>query len=169
MYIRDDNGVPYDPAIDERIKIKHEITSQYQEFIIPTVKLTKPHRLVQEVRNHLSEKEANYEGYFSSNSSQCLSIAVSKQKISLALRVFNSFIQLAEARGHGVKIINQTTVILIDDIDIKIDVREKQKRVIDESWSSKYTHYKYIPSGILCFRTGDYDKREWDDSKKPIE
>lgn len=169
LYIRDDNGVPYDPTIDERIKIKQEITTRYEEFIKPTVKLTKPHRLVQEVREHISGREANYEGHVCSDSSRYLSIAVSKQEIPQALRVFNSFIQLAEARGHIVGIKNRNTAITIDGIEIKIDVRERQKKVLDKSMSTYHDYYTKVASGILCFRMDELNKREWDDSKKSIE
>ena len=169
LYIRDDNGVPYDPTEDERIRIKHEITTRFKEYLEPTVKLTKPHHLVKDAKDHLVDRKSSYDGHITTDSSQYLNISASKPLIQLALRVFNSFIRLAEARGHQVKVTNHSTVILIDDIDIKIDVRERQKRVIDESMSTQYTYHKYVPSGILCFRMDNFDKREWTNSKKPIE
>lgn len=169
FYVRNDNEASNYPSISERNKLKHEIASQYQKFLIPTVKLSKPHRLVQEVRKNLSETEADYEGYVRSDSSKFLTIAVSKQKISLALKVFNSFIQLGEARGHMLTIKNRDTIITIDGIEIKVDVRERYKRVVDESQPSDYPYHKNIPTGILVFRKKDFEKNEWDDSKRPIE
>lgn len=169
IFIKDDNGRFYDPSEDDRIRIKHEITTQFQEFLLPTVKLTKPHHLISATKTHLSNRQSHYDGHISTDSSQFLNISASKSLLPLALRVFNSFIRLAEARGHSIKINDRSTVIIIDDIDIKIDVRERQKRVIDESFSTNFTYHKNIPSGILCFRMEEFGKREWNNSKKSIE
>lgn len=59
----------------------------------------------------------------------------------------------------------KTLFISIDGIEIKVDVRERHKRVVDDSFPYHSTHYINIPSGILCFMVGDYDTREWDDKK----
>ncbi|WP_143961199.1 hypothetical protein [Litoribacter populi] len=170
LYIKDDNGVPCDPTEDERIKIKHEISKGYKIYLEPTTKLTTPHHLVIAAKDHLIGNKTNYEGYIRNDSSEFLDISVSSQSlISQALRVFNSFIWLAEARGHLVKVEKESTVIVIDEIEIAIDIRERQKRIIEKSPGSNYTYHNKIPSGILSFRIDTSPKREWDNSKSPIE
>jgi hypothetical protein len=169
LFIRDDNGTSYDPTIDDRIRIKHEITNNFKEYLEPSRRLSNTHDLIKAGKLHLDSKEANYDKQVSSDSSRFLSITSSRSMISEALRVFNSFIRLAESRGHQIKIVNHSTVISIDEIEIKIDIRERQKRVIDETMSSHFVSHKNVPSGILTFRRDDYRKREWDNSKKSIE
>jgi len=169
LFIRDDNGNPYDPTVDDRIRIKHEISNNFKEYLEPTKRLSNPHHLIKATKLHLDSKEANYDKQVSSDSSRFLSITGSRPKVSEALRIFNSFIRLAEARGHQIKIVNHSTIILIDEVEIKIDMRERQKRVIDESMYSHFVYHKNVPSGILTFRRDDYHKREWDNGKKSIE
>jgi len=169
LYIKDDNGRPFDPTVDDRIRIKNEIATIFKAHLEPTLKLTKPHHLVKAAKIHLREKKSSYDGQVSSDFNQYLAISASKPLLSLALKIWNSFIRLTEARGHQVKVGNHSTIVVIDDIEIKIDLRERQKRMIDESMSTHYTYHKYVPSGIMCFRMDNFDKREWDNSKKSIE
>lgn len=169
LYIRDDNGVPFDPTIDERIKIKHQITTLFKEYLEPTIKLTKPHHLVKAAKAHLANSKLSYDGYLTTVYGQYLSVSATKGLIPLALRVFNSFIRLAVVREHKITVANHSTLIIVDEIKINIDIRERQKRVIDESMSTHYTYHKNIPSGVLCLRMNEQNKREWDNIKKPIE
>lgn len=110
LFISDNNGVSYDSAMDDRTKVKDEIASHYKKFLIPTIKLTNLHHLVIKVQNYFFGKNANREGYISSDSNQYLSITVMKQKIQVAIRIFNSFINLAAARGHFVFVKDQNTI-----------------------------------------------------------
>lgn len=168
--IQDDNGNYYDPSIDERIRVKHEIASHFKEYLREELKTQNFHPLVELTRTHLKVKKSNYDNSFSTDTNFALDIKCSKSLIPKALNVFNSFILLAEARGHSVKISSRSTVIDIYGIDVKIDIKEKQQKIIDEKYSSaSYSSHKLIPTGILSFRRTDYSSRIWTNEKKPIQ
>ncbi|NVJ64653.1 MAG: hypothetical protein HWD84_10560 [Flavobacteriaceae bacterium] len=167
--IQDDNGNYYDPSIDERIRVKHEIATQFTKYLKEEQVGRKFHPLVELTKNHLKNKKSNYDSLYSTDTNYALDIHCSKLLIPSALKIFNSFILLAEARGHSVKISSHCTIIDITGVSIKIDIKEKHRRVIDNRYSSSYDSYKLVPTGILNFRRTDHSSRYWDNSKKSIQ
>jgi hypothetical protein len=94
-----------------------------------------------------------------------LSIAVTPQNVGRALRIMDTFIKLARARKHVIKIHYNETLLIIGEEEFKITIQEKHKIIPSED--DRYR--KYSPSGVLAFRRKIISSKEWKDGKSQIE
>lgn len=98
-----------------------------------------------------------------------LSISVSPQNVSRAIRFMDTFIKLLHERGHKV-VEDNGSYVIIEDEKLEISLREKMKRVMVMG-SYGYKNAEDSPTGILCFRLREraYKTVEWKDGKLPLE
>ena len=145
-------------------------TSHPKEVIVPD-NLIKPDPLIKEARADLrSKKPSTWRGFKPTvnTSLSHLSISVTKENVTRALRFMNSFIKLARLRGHEIKVGSRTTMIIVDGEEYKIRFREKHTRqkINDGRWETS----ELVPNGILSLKLDDLYEKEWKDTKRtPIE
>lgn len=96
-----------------------------------------------------------------------ISIRVTAPLITRALLFMDSLIKILKSQGYSVYIKNEETYISIDNIEIKIGLREKTKRVPPKN---KWMNHDLEPTGKLCFKI-EYIvfRKEWEDKITLIE
>ncbi len=137
----------------------------------PKVNLKIPERLIAadpmivELHNSLTEP-GHYvnEGLVSKRTGQ-LDVAVSPANVSRALCFLDTLVKAWKARGHGIALRNDESYATYQKEEILIKVREKSKRVQGkgDSYSRKQ------PTGLLYFKAGFFQQREWIDGKLRLE
>jgi hypothetical protein len=158
--------------VSELAKLKHSLKSDENlSFKVPD-KLAKPHKYTLATNNYHKAKRAKNKSGNSIkqiDSNDVLSIGVSDNLFSRALRIMDTLIKLIEKRGHAVIVSNQTKII-VNDQSYNIRLTEKNKRVKRETRYS-WDEYELIPTGNLCLKIDTYRPiKEWTDSKtKPLE
>lgn len=133
-------------------------------------RLSNPHLLVAQTKKILSKANTSYGRYpklLYDRQENYLSIQVTEPLLAKALRVFNTFINLAEERTHTVRLSDSHTVIKIDQIIFRIRLREQYKRV--RVTDKPFDRYDYHPTGTLCFSLDELFKKEWTDKTKTLE
>lgn len=95
-----------------------------------------------------------------------LNIDVSHDKLLRALRIMNALIKLLRSRGHDIKIKNGTTYAVIEEGDIEIKLKEKNK--VSEV-KDQYGSRQLESTGKFVFFMGDYQKKEVGDGIDLIE
>lgn len=151
-------------------KVKEIEKSCAKQLPVPE-RLSKPHSLIKAAKVNLSskKKERNWR-----NIPECihtdwelLSISVQKHNVPRALRIMNTFIRMAEHRGHDVIIENQKTLLIVDGEKFPIRFREKHNRQIipDKNW----TRTEMIPNDKLSIKFDDLYDKEWIDKRTPLE
>lgn len=152
-------------------RLTKEIEATHPKEVIIPDSLIKPNPLIKEARTDLrSKKPSTWRGFKTtvSTSSSILSISVTKENVTRALRFMNSFIKLARLRGHEIKPGSRTTMIIIDGEEYKIRFREKHTRqkINDGRWETS----ELVPNGTLSLKLDDLYEKEWKDTKRtPIE
>lgn len=161
----DSKGVPSPETTLE----KEIISKEGGEIIVPD-KLTNPDKLIIQARDLLIEKR----GYNSSDGivntyGHALSIRVTKDNISRALRFMDSFVKIIKKRGHSVEFENHTSFLIIQGEKIEFYLREKLKRMPIES-NTSWQQYDKIPTGKLAFNVKiSWQISEWKDGKLTLE
>lgn len=148
---------------EEVTKLALEIEkNNFSQLRVPT-RLTKPHLLIQRVKNHFNS--INNTSHFLSRSNSELNLRVSKSCLRRALIFYDTFIKLCEARGHLISVADFKTWIDIKNIRLEIGLREPEK-VIDAPKKYDWESKKTVPSGSLCFcYYSYYPEKEWYDAK----
>ncbi len=82
-----------------------------------------------------------------------LPIRVERRNEDRALRFMDTLIKLIRHRGHDIIKRNFETIVVVDDIEIEIDLREANKRVPS---TEKYRTSDYIPTGEFILKTGKH-------------
>lgn len=161
----DSKGVPSPETTLE----KEIISKEGGEIIVPD-KLTNPDKLIIQARDLLTEKR----GYNSNDGivntyGHALSIRVTKDNISRALRFMDSFVKIIKKRGHSVELENHTSFLIIQGEKIEFYLREKLKRMPIES-NTSWQQYDKIPTGKLAFNVKiSWQISEWKDGKLTLE
>ncbi|MCH5719193.1 hypothetical protein [Niabella hibiscisoli] len=80
---------------------------------------------------------------------------VSKEIQPRALRIMDTLVKALRHRGHTFAFRNRDSYEKIGEENIRIYLREKEKRVLDENSRSIYDRYTIQQTGILCFQMGE--------------
>lgn len=148
---------------------KEIISNEGGEIIVPD-KLTNPDKLIIQTRDLLTEKR----GYNSSDGivntyGHALSIRVTKDNVSRALRFMDAFVKIIKKRGHSISFENHTSFLIIQGEKIEFYLREKLKRMPIES-NTGWQQYDKIPTGKLAFNVKiSWQISEWKDGKLTLE
>ena len=131
-------------------------------------RLSDPDPLIKKAKMSLVDKKSRdriYDGVVTTNSDE-IKIRVAPKNIGRALRIMNTFIKLAKARGHSITFNYDGSCIKIEDVEIAISLMERFKIVEStDRWSSR----TLVPSGGLCIRLGRYNQKETKDWKGSLE
>lgn len=131
-------------------------------------KLSNPDELIIAAKATLFKQERkDYStGIISTNRDE-ISIRVTAPLITRALLFMDSLIKILKSQGYSIYIKNEETFISIDNIEIKIGLREKTKRVPPKD---KWMNHDLEPTGKLCFKI-EYIvfRKEWEDKVTLIE
>ena len=158
----------YLTKLTRRVK---EIENACSKLLPVPEELTSPHYLVKAAQLSFKQKkkqtswrhlpECIYTG------SGIISISVQKHNVPRALRIINTFIKMAELRGHKIAIENNSTFIIIDDEKYNFRMRETHKRqdVSDHSWRTT----ELVPIDKLSFKHDDYPQKEWVEGSTALE
>lgn len=158
----------YLTKVARRVK---EIEQTCSKLLPVPESLTKTHPLVRAAKENLSAKK-NERSW--RNLPECihtdsglLSISVQKHNVPRALRIMNTFIKMAESRGHEVILEDQKTKLVVDGEKFPIRFREKHTRQIiqDESWSRT----EKVPNDILSIKYDYHFDKEWADKGTLLE
>ena len=96
-----------------------------------------------------------------------LPIRVEQRNEDRALRFMDTLIKLIRHRGHDIIKRNFETIVVVNNIEIEIDLREANKRVPS---TEKYRTSDYIPTGEFILKTGKHWRmKEWRDSNIKLE
>lgn len=147
-----------------------EIEKQLNSKLIVPDRLTNPDKLIITAKETLTEKDRYVNNGLVSCRRGELDIKVSKANISRVLRFMDSLIKALYARGHSIKVTDESTYLEMKNLKIKISIREKTKRVQREQKSSSWIIYDYIPTGKLVFKVDEtFIDREWTEGTVPFE
>lgn len=91
-----------------------------------------------------------------------LDIITHKNSYDRALRLFDSIISIYEALGGKMRYDERKTSVEFADVEIKISISEKNKRVsVDEEDRHWGNMYKFVPSGMLRICVGLDRWNDW--------
>lgn len=150
--------------VNELNQLTKELKNTLKDTIIFPEKLTKPNQLIIDAKNDLKDKKPslyhNMNGLVNT-SPGIIDIAVTPHNIKRALLFMDIFIKAIQNRGHKI-IIKDGTRVIINNIELRIDLREKLKRKIIKGthWDSTVLE----PSNILSLRLDIYPIKEWTDT-----
>ena len=129
-------------------------------------KLTNPDKLIVAARESLNSR-GRYEnnGLVFCDRGK-LDIKVAGPNVARALRFMDTLIKALRGRGHDVEIKNDSTYVVIEEEEIKVQFREKLKREVikETNWDRRVLH----PIGVLAFQIY-FPLKEWKDGKLPVE
>lgn len=144
-----------------------EIESDPKAPLFVLEKLTKPDILIQNTKNyHQSRKNKDF---VRNDKLDTVSIYVEEANYNRALNIMDSFIKLLRHRGHSFRrdINNRGPRIVVYDVEISFNIREKTKRILSDKI---YETATYIPTGILILQIGEsFRSKEWVDGATKLE
>lgn len=148
-------------------ELQKEIDSDPKLDMRVPERLTNPDKLIVEASNSLTERSKYLNNGLAWCSIDHLSIKVSPGNIGRALRFMDKLIKVLKIRGHEVYVRHDSTYVVIEKEEIMISLRETLKRelVDDGRWKTA----KDTPTGLLCFKMGRYNDKEWKDGKQTLE
>jgi hypothetical protein len=115
-------------------------------------------------------EEDRKRGVWSSLMREAININVYSGQSKRALRIFDTILKVINSRGHHVNVTYGETKVIIGDFKYAIHIRSKNKRIVDESSSTRWPLTKLIPQDILVFKIGTYSCFEFmDTTKVPLE
>lgn len=170
LYLNEKGHVTYNPTKSIKSKLKSEIENKLS-LKVPE-KLSKPHKYIVATKEyHKAVKIRNKTRNWSMkiDDSNALSINVSDNLFSRALRFMDTLIKAMEKRGYSVNVSNHTTITVFEQsYDIRLSEKNRRVKIeTNNSWDS----FDLEPTGNLSLKLDDlYPKKEWSDTKtKPLE
>jgi hypothetical protein len=130
--------------------------------------LINPDPLVSSAQKELTKKNKYYtEGDLLISGWEELSVRVSRVQLNRALCFMDTFIKVMRQRGHGFKIKNSDSYVILGNEEMKMSLREVQKKFLSDV---SYRGTEYRSTGILTFRFERYSATtEIKDGKVTIE
>jgi hypothetical protein len=151
---------------------QQEIENDSKLTLIVPDKLAKPDELIISAKESLTQKRPHglHNGLVYTSRDE-ISISVTPGNIGRALRFMDTFIKLLRVRGHRIVIKNGETFVFVGEQDVKINFREKTKRIVVTEGKYNRQHSEYHPTGVLSFhaRISYTNDIEWKDGKLPLE
>lgn len=143
-----------------------EISADPKAPTTVTEHILKPHRLIASTREYYAQIKKN-KNYRNENI-EIIYLRVEEANRRRALLFIHALVQLLLYRGHDIRKGRYGgTVVVINDIEIPISLREANKRIPGtKAWETS----QYFPTGEFILKTGEYSQeKEWRDSKTKIE
>lgn len=160
--IRDENSGEIVNELSPLKGLQKEIEWQLKDILVVPEHLTNPDKLVIITRDKLNGKFKYTDSDYYQRCNKTLNIRVSKEQVSRVLRFIDTFIKALYARGHSIIVEAGNTYLLIKDEKIKINIREKTKRVKSVKQNGLWISYDYVYTGKLVFKVDQtFIDREW--------
>lgn len=167
----------YSKVVDTDLKsdyhsIRKDISNDTSLSLVVPQKLGNPDRIIKNskkiVTGKLNARQEYYKKMDSKNEEYFIP-EVSKELLSRAFRILDTIFKALRKRGHTLNFKDKSLVI-IDEMEIGIRLREKNKRVPDRT-IGQYTFTKLVPTGIFIFQiTRSLHSKEWSGTiKTPLE
>lgn len=146
------------------ILTKQILNDKKAPLVVPK-RLTNPDILTVRTKEYWDKRHKDR--FYYDHSLFILPIRVEQRNEDRALRFMDTLIKLIRHRGHDIIRRNFETIVVVDNIEIEIDLREANKRVAS---TEKYRDYDYVPTGEFILKTGKYWRiKEWRDSRIKLE
>lgn len=147
-----------------------EIEQSLQEKLIVPDRLTNPDSLIIAARENLKENNRHwpYKDLVMTRSDK-LSIRVSPENVSRALRILDTLIKALRKRGHYVEARSSGSYAVVNGIEQKFVLREKLKKVPVVEKKNHWDTTEFHSTGILCFKLEIWGEKEWRDGKLRLE
>ena len=146
----------YELIISEEVQKKIEEEKDPLNKIVVPLKQTRYNSLTNNIK--LSLKEVSRSKHFlkMTNEYNMSTIYISKDFLSRGLRIIDSLIKALEARGYLVYINNGALCVKIFGIEIKIELKEKSKRIkIQPTKTWHFNDYEFLPTNIFTLSIGN--------------
>ncbi len=167
LYLNEKGQVSYNQPSKAKSKLKNEIENSDELSLKVPEKLTKPHKYILATKAyHKSVKIRNKSRDWSMqiDDTNVLSISVSENLFSRALRFMDTLIKVIEKRGYKITVSNRTTIV-IKDQSYNIRLTEKNRRVKRET-NNSWDEFDLEATGNLCLKLDrSYPIKEWSDTK----
>lgn len=150
--------------LSEQRDLQSQIEEEIKEYLIVPEHLTKPDKITLQTKDLLSGK-IDYSHLTKSNIN-VLNVNVSKSTQSRALRIMDTLMKALRQRGHEMTFRNRECYVKIDEEEISIYMREKEKRVINEKSQYSWDTHVLIRTGLLCLKIA---QKEFIDGKELLE
>lgn len=173
-------STPVPPDIQARI----DAEMKRDRAIKVSAKLTRPHPLVEATRKHLDKQKPYPDSPRVRSVGPYLCVHVAPASVARAMRILDALLKAAEARGHAIKIEEQSgkyvTFMEIDGETIPFKLIEKTTRheraaaeedehAESQSWYFS-TRYSYSATGRLSLEIDAYSRasvrRHWQDNAR---
>lgn len=132
------------------ILTKQILNDKKAPLVVPK-RLTNPDILTVRTKEYWDRRHKDR--FYYDHSLFILPIRVEQRNEDRALRFMDTLIKLIRHRGHDIIKRNFETIVVVDNIEIEIDLREANKRVPS---TEKYRTSDYIPTGEFILKTGKH-------------
>lgn len=149
------------------LDLTQSIKNDSQAPLAISEKLDKSIDIIMTTKEYWESKISNK--YIYADKLQILDLNVSEEKVNRALLFMNTLIKLIQYRGHDFRkgLDGLDTVFFENGIEIKVDLREAQKRVT-KNGLRETSGYIFTGDFILRIARGS-NKKEWRDGKVILE
>ncbi|KAF2338419.1 hypothetical protein [Flavobacterium tistrianum] len=151
------------PLLDLTLTIKNDLNAP----LIVKEKLENAHAIINSTKEYWESKILNND--ILPDKLEILDVSVSERNLNRALLFMNAFIKLVQYRGHEFRkgLDGLDTVVFKNGCEIKVDLREAQKRLTKNSMRETWG---YVFTGDFIFRIWrGSNKKEWRDGKVVLE
>jgi hypothetical protein len=139
-----------------------QISQEKLPFKVPE-RLTRPDPLIVAAKESLAKlTDVNHPGMAVTAKGQ-LDIRVTAANAGTALRFMDTLIKCVRARGHTFKAENDGSYVLIRNVRLRVNFRERTTRV--RVHDKPYQDYEWRPNGVVAFRLNSRLQAEWQDLK----
>ena len=143
--------------------LQMEIEKDLKSLLKVPDRLVNPDKLVVVTKDQRQRKWSDRD-----RSAQTLDMVVTEETAARAFRFWDTLIKALRTRGHDVKVKNDHTYAVIQEQEIRIYIREKNKREIVKG--NRWDSATYRPTGNLYFQLyRHYPEKKWEDGKLLIE
>jgi len=146
-------------------RLTKQISMEKLPFKVPE-RLTRPDLLIVAAKESLAKlTDPNFPGMAVTAKGQ-LDIRVTTANVGRALRFMDTLIKCIRARGYRYSIEANGNYIIIRQIKLRINFRERTSRV--RVHDKPYQEYEWRPNGKVVFRLDSRLKAEWQDLKTQL-
>ncbi len=151
--------------ISELDRLVKKIAIERLPFKVPD-RLAKPDPLIIAAKESLLiQTDTNYPGMAVTLQGQ-LDIRVAQSNTGRALRFMDTLIKCVRARGHHYEVSNKGNYVVIRDIKLRVNFRERTTKV--KVHNKLFQDFEWRPNGKLVLRLDSRLRAEWQDLKTQL-
>jgi hypothetical protein len=132
-------------------ELENEIIKKEGDSVVVPDQLITPHPFIVASKEFYTNKKIKWgTKEYDRLIKDTVNIEVSSDLVERALRIMDTLIKVMESRGHKIIIQDRSTIVKIQEEEIKIRIREKYNKIPKPS-NYSWQEYDHVPSGILSF------------------